>query len=357
MSDVSSWPESSLQPVGAAYQWHDALLWLNAVGDAVIAVGCCGLSLLLLRVSQRRSDIPKAAVLTLAASLLILGAVHVLAIWNLWHIQHWWLAGAKNAAAATALVAAALLWRRVPALLALPSRDQLDSSQSALQRANQELEVFLSSISHDLRSPLTTIAGQAGLLELSLGANAPEDIKRRLHRIHHGVRHMSQLIEALLALSRISRQELQLEVLDISALAQSMLDELRRQDPQRAVTVTIHPQLRACGDRRLVTDLLAHVLGNAWKFTSHTPGASIEVGESQQAAGPALYVRDNGAGFDMVYAPKLFKPFQRLHPPSEFQGNGVGLASAARIIERHGGKIWVQAQPNAGAVFFFTLHN
>jgi light-regulated signal transduction histidine kinase (bacteriophytochrome) len=265
------------------------------------------------------------------------------------------LAAAKSAAAATAIVAAVLLWRRMPDLLALPSREQFASSQAALQHANQELESFMSSVSHDLRSPLTTIAGQAGLLELSLGANANDDVKRRVHRIHHSVRHMSELIEALLTLSRISRQELRPEALDISALARTTFEELRRQDPQREVSITIQPDLRARGDRRLVTALLAHVLGNAWKFTSHTQSARIEVGESKDSAGTTLFVRDNGAGFDMAYESKLFKPFQRLHSPAEFDGAGIGLASAARIIERHGGKIWAQAQPNTGAVFFFTL--
>jgi light-regulated signal transduction histidine kinase (bacteriophytochrome) len=310
---------------------------------------------LLLRLRQHRRDLPSDGLLALAASLLLLGAVHVLSIWDLWHTHHWVHAAAKSAAAATVIAAAVLLWRRMPDLLALPSREQLESSQAALQHANQELESFMSSVSHDLRSPLTTIAGQAGLLELSLGANATDDLKRRVHRIHHSVRHMSELIEALLALSRISRQELRPEVLDISALAQAIFDELRRQDPQREVSVTIQPHLSARGDRRLVTALLTHVLGNAWKFTSRTAAASIEVGESKDSPESALYVRDNGAGFDMAYESKLFKPFQRLHPPSEFHGAGIGLASAARITERHGGRIWAQAQPNAGAVFFFTL--
>jgi signal transduction histidine kinase len=355
MSEASSWPGGSLQPVGAAYQWHDALLSLHVIGDVVIAAGCCALALLLLHLRRRRNDVPNAGFLALVTCLLLVGTAQLLSIWTLWHIQHWLLGVIKLAAAIAAVVAAALLWRRVPALVGLPSRAQLDSSEAALQHANQELESFMSSVSHDLRSPLTTIAGQAGLLELSLGAHATDDLKRRVQRIHHSVRHMSELIEALLALSRIGRQELRPELLDISALAQSTVETLRRQDPKREVTITIQPHLSAQGDRRLVSALLAHVLGNAWKFTAHTAAASIEVGTSQQAAESALFVRDNGAGFDMAYTPKLFKPFQRLHPPSEFQGTGIGLASAARIVERHGGKIWAQAQPNAGAVFFFTL--
>lgn len=332
----------------------NALLWLNAIGDAAIAAACCSLAWLLLRLLQRRADLPQVGIVALASFLLVLAAVHLLDIWSLWQALPGVLAAFKQAATFAAIVATALLWRHVPTFLALPSRAELDSSQADLQRSHDELEGFMSSVSHDLRSPLTTIAGQAGLLELSLGANATEDLKRRVNRIHHSVRHMSELIEALLALSRIARHELRAEVLDISALAQQTVDELRRKDPQREVSVAIQPQLQARGDRRMVTDLLHHVLGNAWKFTSRTAQASIEVGVSNDTP-PALYVRDNGAGFDMVYEPKLFKPFQRLHPPAEFEGAGIGLASAARIVARHGGKIWVKAQPNAGAVFYFTL--
>jgi light-regulated signal transduction histidine kinase (bacteriophytochrome) len=192
-------------------------------------------------------------------------------------------------------------------------------------------------------------------LELSLGAQANDDLKRRVQRIHRSVRYMSQLIDALLALSRIARHELRPELLDISALAHQTLEGLKHQEPQRAVNITIQPDLHAQGDRRMVSDLLGHVLGNAWKFTARTPDARIEVGTTRDGAAAALFVRDNGAGFDMAYAPKLFKPFQRLHPPSEFEGAGIGLASAARIVSRHGGKIWVQATPSAGAVFYFTL--
>ena len=355
MSDTASPANSPLQSLNDSDRWHGALLWLSAIGDALIAAACIGLSLLLFKALQRRADLPRPSLTALAVCLLLVGVTHGVAIWNLWDLQAWLWVGVKNAAAAAAVVSAAYAWRELPQLLLLPSREQLARAETSLARSHEEMESFMSSVSHDLRSPLTTIAGQAGLLELSLGAHASEDLKRRVQRIHHSVRHMSQLIESLLALSRIARHELRPEKLDISALCQQIFDELKRKEPQREVSVIIQPQLQACGDRRLVTDLLGHVLGNAWKFTSRTPRARIEVGIAEKSGTTALCVRDNGAGFDMVYEPKLFKPFQRLHGPSEFEGAGIGLASAARIIARHGGKIWVEAAPNAGAAFYFTL--
>jgi signal transduction histidine kinase len=355
MSDAASPADSPLQSLGNSDRWHDALVWLGGIGDGLIAAACVGLSLLLLKALQRRADLRRPSLGALAMCLLLLGVAHGLAVWNLWDSQPWLLVGVKNAAAAAALLSAACSWRGLPQLLTLPNREQLTRVEAALQRSYEEQEIFMSSVSHDLRSPLTTIAGQAGLLELSLGAHATDDLKRRVQRIHHSVRHMSQLIEALLALSRITRNELRSEPLDISALCQQIIDELKRKEPQREVSITIQPELRAQGDKRMVTDLLGHLLGNAWKFTARTPQARIEVVAAHNAQTTALCVRDNGAGFDMTYEPKLFKPFQRLHPPSEFEGAGIGLASAARIVARHSGKIWVEAAPNAGAAFYFTL--
>jgi signal transduction histidine kinase len=354
MPDAASPTDSALQASSSA-AGRDALLWLGAAGDVVIAIGCLGLALLVLRAAQQRADLPRPGLLALAASLSLLAVAHAFAVWDLGATQAWLLVGAKHAAATAALISVVCAWRQLPHLLSLPTREELVRSQAALQSAHAELESFMNSVSHDLRSPLTTIAGQAGLLELSLGAQAGDDLKRRVQRIHRSVRHMSQLIDALLALSRITRHELRPELLDISALAQQTLDDLKHKEPQRAVNITIQSELHAHGDRRMVSDLLGHVLGNAWKFTSRTPDALIEVGATRDGAAAALFVRDNGAGFDMAYAPKLFKPFQRLHPPSEFEGAGVGLASAARIVSRHGGKIWVEAAPNTGAVCYFTL--
>jgi len=342
---------------------HDAWLWLSTAGDAVLAAGFLALACVLLRALQQRADLPRLSMLTLAACLSLLSLTHGIALWDLWDAQPWLLVAAKQAAAAATTLGVICSWRQLPQLLSLPTRAEVAQSQADSKAESEaveasshaELESFMSTVSHDLRSPLTTIAGQAGLLELSLGAQANEDTKRRVQRIHHSVRHMSQIIEALLTLSRIARQELRPQPLDLTALAHQTIDALRRKEPQRTVNVEIQPELRATGDPRMVADLLGHLLGNAWKFTARTEHARIEVGTTQHDGVAALFVRDNGAGFDMAYASKLFKPFQRLHPPSEFEGAGIGLASAARLVARHGGKIWVEAAPKAGAVFYFTL--
>jgi light-regulated signal transduction histidine kinase (bacteriophytochrome) len=166
---------------------------------------------------------------------------------------------------------------------------------------------------------------------------------------------MSELIDALLVLSRISRHTLRREAVDVTAVAESVIADLRQKDPERRVDVTIQPRMTVHGDRRLISDLITNVISNAWKFTSKIPSARIEVGQEIEGSMSTLYVRDNGAGFDMQYAPKLFKPFQRLHSPNDFEGSGVGLATVARIVDRHGGRIWAEAKPNEGATFYFTL--
>jgi light-regulated signal transduction histidine kinase (bacteriophytochrome) len=225
----------------------------------------------------------------------------------------------------------------------------------SLSRTSRELEAFTASVSHDLRSPLTTIAGQAGLLELSMGETASDDQRRRLQRIQNSVKQMSELLDALLVLSRISRHTLSRETVDVSALAEEVVAELRQHDPARTVQVKIQPGIHVHGDRRLLSDVITNMLSNAWKFTSKTAESSIELSAAGSGYMTTLQLRDNGAGFDMAYAQKLFKPFQRLHGQAEFSGSGIGLATVARIIERHGGRIWAESQPQQGATFYFTL--
>jgi light-regulated signal transduction histidine kinase (bacteriophytochrome) len=165
---------------------------------------------------------------------------------------------------------------------------------------------------------------------------------------------MDTLIEDLLKLSRVGRAEMQHRPLDLSALAQAVVEEVRQSDPQRDATFHIAPGLRAQGDERLIRIVLDNLLRNAWKFTSRKPKAVIELGQLQGPT-PVFFVRDNGAGFDMAYAQKLFGVFQRLHSNSEFPGTGVGLATVQRIIHRHGGRVWAEAAPEKGATFYFTL--
>jgi signal transduction histidine kinase len=343
-------------PIGTSYGWSAPIMWMNAISDIVIALACFVIPFVLFYVARRRRDLPLDwLALTFGLGVVAAGIMHVLAAWNVWHTEYWAEAIAKALTAFSVIPTALLMWRYLPEILSLPSQRQLQNANESLARANRELEAFTASVSHDLRSPLTTIAGQAGLLELALGSTATEDQKRRLQRIQTSVKQMSELIDALLVLSRISRHTLRREIVDVTALVESALADLRQKDPERHVEVSIQPGMTVHGDRRLISDLIMNTISNAWKFTSKVPNGRIEVGQHVEGGMSTLYVRDNGAGFDMQYAQKLFKPFQRLHSPTDFEGSGVGLATVARIVDRHGGRIWAEAKPNEGAVFYFTL--
>ena len=230
---------------------------------------------------------------------------------------------------------------------------EIKAIETALRLSNAELEAFSYSVSHDLRSPLTSVDGFSRLLLKELDETQSAKVRHYLTRIQAGVATMGQLIEGLLSLAHVARQALEYELVDISAVSNEIVERLRAADLARQVKVHIEPGLRVRGDSRLICSVMENLLGNAWKFSSGQPEAEIAVGRS--SAQSAFFVRDNGAGFDMAYADKLFGTFQRLHNVSEYPGTGIGLATVARVIGRHGGRIWAQAAPGKGATFFFTL--
>lgn len=224
-----------------------------------------------------------------------------------------------------------------------------------LQEINSELEAFSYSVSHDLRAPLRAIDGFSQALMTDFGDKADEKMQHYLGRIKNGTARMGQLIEDLLNLSRISRLELVRREVDLSVLANHVVQDLQQREPERKVTVYIWDNIMVQADQRLLRVALENLLGNAWKFTAKTDQARIECGMLQEGERRVIFVRDNGAGFDMAYADKLFGAFQRLHGAHEFAGTGIGLATVQRIVSRHGGRIWCQAAPGKGATFFFTL--
>jgi signal transduction histidine kinase len=224
-----------------------------------------------------------------------------------------------------------------------------------LLAANKELETFTSAVSHDLRSPLRAIAGHAQILALRSGDQLPPQSKSSLEALQSGVCRMDCLIEALLQLSRAGRAELHREQVNLSQMAIEIEGELRRENPSRDVQFTVAPDLHAQGDPILLRTLLRNLLANAWKFTAKSPEARVEFGLKQQNGQRAFFVHDNGAGFNMEAAGKLFAPFQRLHPSSEFPGTGIGLATVQQIVCRHGGSIRAEGAVNQGATFQFTL--
>ncbi|MEP6861896.1 MAG: response regulator [Deltaproteobacteria bacterium] len=236
---------------------------------------------------------------------------------------------------------------------------ELAATNRQLAAANRELEAFSYSVSHDLRSPLRAIRSFTQMLEEDAAPKLDETSRDHLRRVIAATTRMSDLIDALLELSRISRVAIQRAPVDLGAIAAAVIDELRHRDPDRNIELAIAPQLVASADARLARALLDNLIGNAWKFTAHTTGARIEIGvrPAEAEGGERTYfVRDNGAGFDMAHAAKLFAPFQRLHG-TDFAGTGVGLATVRRIVERHGGRIWAESAVGSGATFWFTLPN
>jgi PAS domain S-box-containing protein len=225
-----------------------------------------------------------------------------------------------------------------------------------LEAANRELETFSYSVSHDLRAPLRGIDGFSQALVEDYGDSLNAQAQDYLQRIRGATQRMAELIDALLGLSRVTRAELQRGPVDLSAMAEAIAAELQRQDPSRAVEFNIVPGLTTNGDARLLRVVLENLLGNAWKFTGKEGQARIVFGMQTDPDGtPVFVVRDNGAGFDMTYADKLFGAFQRLHRMSEFQGTGIGLATVQRIVRRHGGRVWAEGEVGQGATFYFTL--
>ncbi|QOY61766.1 CHASE domain-containing protein [Lysobacter sp. H21R4] len=222
-----------------------------------------------------------------------------------------------------------------------------------LSQSNEELEAFAYSVSHDLRAPLRAIDGFSRVLVERYGDAMDESGRDYLGRVRSAAGRMGELIDALLKMSRVGRGALKTEAVDLSRMAREIIDDLRAGDPERAdrVEVVIEPGLQASGDAALLRNLLVNLLGNAWKFTRDRDSARIELGRE----GDEFFVRDNGAGFPQDYVGKLFRPFQRLHAQSEFDGHGIGLASAKRVVQRHGGVIRAEGSAGEGASFHFTL--
>jgi len=224
-----------------------------------------------------------------------------------------------------------------------------------LEASNRELEAFAYSVSHDLRAPLRRIDGWSLALLEDYGDRFDDRAHQYVERIRAEAQRLGALIDDLLQLSRVTRMEMQHDQVDLTSLACGVAARLRDVYPGRKIEFVIQPELGALGDGRLLEIALTNLLGNAAKFTGPRPQARIEFGRTEHQGEPVFYVRDNGVGFDMAYAGTLFGAFQRLHKPSQFPGTGIGLATVQRVIRRHGGTVWAEAQPDSGATFYFNL--
>jgi signal transduction histidine kinase len=223
-----------------------------------------------------------------------------------------------------------------------------------LETANKDLESFAATVSHDLRAPVAGIAGFAQALDEDYAARLDDIGRECIHWIRQSAAQMSNIIEGMLKMARLSRVEVHRGDVDITRMARDITDALRRANPERDVEFIIHEGIIASGDERLLHAVLENLIGNAFKFTSKRPGARIEIGARDDDGTLAFYVRDNGAGFAPEHAAKMFRPFQRLHSEKEFSGTGIGLATVHRIVQRHGGRVWAEGEPEKGATIYFT---
>jgi light-regulated signal transduction histidine kinase (bacteriophytochrome) len=224
-----------------------------------------------------------------------------------------------------------------------------------LERQNRELDAFSYSVAHDLRAPLRSISGFTAALAEDYAEQLDDRAKDYIRRVQQNTRRMAELIDDLLELSKIGRAEIRKQSVDLAVEARSIIGQLRDRDPGRVVDVVLPERVIVDADRGLTRALLDNLLSNAWKFTSKRARARIELGETQSDGERAIFVRDNGAGFDQAHAAKLFRAFQRLHQVTDFEGTGIGLATVHRIVSRHGGRVWAHGEPDAGATFYFTL--
>jgi light-regulated signal transduction histidine kinase (bacteriophytochrome) len=233
---------------------------------------------------------------------------------------------------------------------------RVEQRTGELAAANKELEAFSYSVSHDLRAPLRAIDGYSLAILEDYASDLPDPVQADLGRVRAASQRMSLMIDEMLALSRVTRQELLDEPVDLTAMADEVAGELRAHEADRDVEVEIEAGMNVTGDPVLLRLVIHNLLENAYKFTARTDAAHVDVARIGCEEGRSTFaVRDNGAGFDMRYADKLFRPFERLHRQDEFRGTGVGLTTVSRILNRHGGRIWADGTPGEGASFYFEL--
>lgn len=372
---------NTLLPHGYCFSWQRDLLLLHVLSDTLIALAYFTIPITLWVFVRRRADLGfRAAFVMFGVFIMACGVTHVMDVWTLWNPDFWLDGWIRAFTAVVSLATAVLLWRLIPLALALPSPDSLRRAneelraeidrrhqyEAQLQAMNErmrlqidELEAMSYAIAHDVRGPLRHIDGFARVLGDRLGVVDTEPASLSyLQRIRASVRHLSNIVEGLLAFSRASRAEMHLERCDARALVDDVLEELAPELDGRELDISIGELPRIRADRTLMFQVFYNLIANAVKYTRGCNPARIRIECERGDDGQyTFHVRDNGAGFDMKYASKLFGVFQRLHHASEFEGTGIGLANVKRIVDRHGGRIWAEASPGHGASFHFTLPN
>jgi signal transduction histidine kinase len=368
---------SDFLPHGFCIGWWSPLVSTFIASDALIALSYFSMPLVLLHFSRRRHDFPYPWLLWLfAAFIMACGSTHLLDVVVLWYPLYGLSALAKAVTAAVSVVTAVVLWPLIPHALKLPSAAQLRLANDALQAkiaehkrmeealrlrsaelmaANQELEAFAYAVSHDLRAPLRAMSGFTKILTDDFADEITPAARECIDHIAQASSNMGDLLEGLLALSRVTRGEINREPVDLSLIGERIREEFELAEPARSVTWEIEPGLVVQGDRRMLESIMRNLLGNAWKYTALTAAPVIRVCSRLSEGERYVCVEDNGAGFDMAHAKDLFQPFRRLHRLDEFPGLGIGLATVLRVLNRHGGTIKAEAAPQRGASFYFKL--
>jgi signal transduction histidine kinase len=371
-------------PHGMCYSWNPAVIWLHVVSDALITISYYSIPLTLVYFVRRRKDLAFHWMFLLFAGFIVAcGTTHLMEILNIWHPTYWLSGCIKAFTAIVSVLTAILLVRLIPKALALPSPEQLRNANTALQReiiqhaaateraeslnlklirqaaelqeTNQELETFSYSVSHDLRAPLRHINGYIELLGSETPAGTDPAQQRYMGTITELARQMTGLIDSLLAFSRLGRAALKPEWIDTSALVDEVRRELAPEMKDRNIAWNIGPLPKVYMDPDLFKQVWLNLLNNAIKYTSRRDAAQIDISSRETPTDFEFSIRDNGAGFDMNYADKLFGVFQRLHSKNDFEGTGIGLANVRRVITRHGGHIRAEGRPGEGATFIFTV--
>jgi signal transduction histidine kinase len=376
--------EDSFMPHGMCYRWRPGVLSLHLVSDALITLSYFSIPFTLVYFVRQRRDLEfQWMFVCFAVFIVACGATHAMEMWVIWHPTYWLSGSIKAITALASVPTAILLIKLVPQALHLPSPSALRIANANLQSeinerrqaemkverhqgelaranaelvaANTELESFSYSVSHDLRAPLRAIDGFSHALLEDCADRLDDTGRDYLNRIRAATQRMGSLIDDLLNLSRLSSAPMQTQIIDISALARSIVSDLQIVQPDRQIEVCVEDGLETQADPGLVRVVLENLLGNAWKFTSKQDRAHIAFGRMEVNGTRAFFVRDDGVGFDPAYADRLFGAFQRLHDLTEFAGTGIGLATVQRIIHRHGGRVWAQSAVGCGATFYFTL--
>jgi signal transduction histidine kinase len=371
-------------PYGICYKWNPYVIWLHVISDGLIALAYCSIPITLVYFVRHRRDLAfRRLFLCFAVFILASGATHVMDIWNIWHPNYWLTGLAKAATAFVSIATAIALVPRIPRALAMPSRNELEQANAALQheilehkqtaqrlrrlnyelqqktseleQANLELESFSSSVSHDLRAPVRYIDGFVDLLREDSGAVLGPSGQRYLGIVSSSAKRLGALIDDLVVFAKMGRREKQESEVNMNLLVSEVLEESSQYTNEREIEWKVGQLPVVSGDRTLLKQVWMNLISNAVKYTRNRKCAKIAIASTESADEYCFSVQDNGAGFDMCYAEKLFGIFQRLHQAEEFEGTGLGLANVRRIVARHGGITWAEGKVDEGATFYFTI--